>query len=82
MQEIYLPIGLIRLNIYYIYMEDENLTIEEISKNLKVSKQTVTNWLKEGRLPGFKLPGSRLWRINRNEFEKFMRDWRKSYEYK
>ncbi len=52
-------------------MEDENLTAEQVAEILKVKKTTVWEWCKKGTLPGaYKLPGSRIWRISKKEFEK------------
>jgi len=55
-------------------MEDENLTVKQVAEILKVNKATVWVWCNKGILPGaYKLPGSRIWRISRKEFEKQQR---------
>lgn len=57
-------------------MTDENLTVEQVAEILKVSKQTVWIWCKRGKLPGFKLPGSRKWLINSKDLEKLQKELR------
>ncbi len=58
-------------------MEDENLTVEEVAKVLKVSKATVWNMCKRGTLPSFKLPGSRRWLISRKDLDKLQKELKK-----
>ncbi len=58
--------------------QTENLTIEEAAKILRVSKATCWNRCKRGKLPAFKLPGSRRWLINRKDFEAYLRKIRKA----
>lgn len=62
-------------------MEDENLTIEQVAKILKLSRQTVWTRCKRGQLPAFKLSPSRKWYISRKELEKFIRESKKAYDY-
>jgi len=62
--------------------EQENLTVQEASLLLRLSKATVWAMCKRGKLPCFKLPGSRRWLINRRELEKLQREQRKRYELK
>jgi len=59
---------------------DENLTIEQVAKILKLSKQTVWKRCKQGQLPAFKLPPSRKWYVSRKELEKFIKDSKKAYD--
>lgn len=51
-------------------MEEKFLTIEQVAEVLKLTTQTVWLRCKQGKLPAFKLPGSRRWLINKKEFEK------------
>ena len=44
---------------------EEYLTPEETAKLLRVTRRTVYNWLKEGKLPALKY--GRSWRIHRSE---------------
>lgn len=59
--------------------ETKHLTIEEVAKELRRSKASVWNMCKSGKLPSFKLPGSRRWLINRQDFEAYLRKLRKTY---
>lgn len=49
----------------------ELLTIEEVAEKLKVSKRTVYEWIRSGRLEAVKA-GS-LWRIPTEALEKFLK---------
>ena len=51
---------------------DKLLTPEEAAGQLQVSLQTVKRWLRSGQLKGVK-PGGRLWRIEEEELQKFVR---------
>lgn len=48
----------------------EFLTVEEIASTLKVSVQTVRNWIKTGKLPALKV--GRQWRVRKEDFEKYL----------
>jgi excisionase family DNA binding protein len=50
------------------------LTAEEVAERLRVSVFTVRSWLQSGRLRGFKLPGSRSWRVSEADLERFIRE--------
>jgi excisionase family DNA binding protein len=39
------------------------LTVAEVSRVLRCTPETVTRWIKEGRLPASRLPGGRAYRI-------------------
>lgn len=54
-------------------MEDKNLTVAEVAEILKVSKQTIWLRCKQGELPAFKMPGSRIWLINSKDLEKLQK---------
>ena len=49
------------------------LTPEEVAERLRVDVRTVHQWLREGDLRGFKLPGGRHWRIPIEEVERIER---------
>lgn len=52
--------------------EDEFYTIEEIASKLKVTRQTVSNWIREGRLKSIKAGRAR--RIPAAAYEQFIKD--------
>jgi excisionase family DNA binding protein len=43
----------------------------DVAKLLQVKPVTVHNWLRSGKLKGFRV-GSRLWRITREQLQEFM----------
>lgn len=45
-------------------------TIEQAAEYLIVPKQTVSKWLREGRIKGIKIGG--LWRISEEALEEFL----------
>ncbi len=51
--------------------ESTILSLKEVSEILKVNTEVLRRWLREGRLPGFKL-GS-YWRVNAADLEPFLR---------
>lgn len=53
-------------------MHLEILTVEEVGKVLRVSKQTVRTLIKEGTLPAKKV--GRSWRILKEDIEAFMKE--------
>ena len=60
--------------------EQENITVEEAAKLLRVSKATCWAWCKRNKLPAFKMPGSRRWLINKAELERLQKRLIKEYE--
>ncbi len=46
------------------------LTPQETADRLRVSMKTITNWLREGRLPGVKV--GPFWRIREDRLERFI----------
>lgn len=52
---------------------DAFLTVPEISKLLKVERDTVVRWISSGRLHAFKPGGGRFWRVRRADFQSFVR---------
>jgi excisionase family DNA binding protein len=52
---------------------DENLmTVREVAQYLNLEKQTIYNWLRIGKLNGWRLVG-RMWRFKRSEIEEWIR---------
>lgn len=49
----------------------EYYTPEEVAESLRVTRRTVYDWLKSGRLPGLRV--GRSWRINREALLAFLR---------
>lgn len=49
---------------------DSLLTPAEISERLKVTERTITGWLRQGRLRGFKI--GKEWRVSERDFEAFL----------
>jgi excisionase family DNA binding protein len=49
---------------------DEFYTIEEIATKLKVTRQTIHNWIRDGRLASIKVGRAR--RIPASAFEQFL----------
>jgi excisionase family DNA binding protein len=52
------------------------MTVNEVSEQLRCSRLTVTRWIKAKKLRAFKPGGGRVWRISRNDFEKFIKKGR------
>ena len=49
------------------------LTVTEVAERVRVSPELVRRWLREGRLRGVRLGGTRLgWRIPKSELERFL----------
>ncbi len=57
-----------------VAMADEQvLTVPEVAERLRVSTATVTNWLREGRLRGYRIGGTKAgWRIESEDLERFI----------
>jgi len=51
--------------------QDQLLTPEEAAARLKISRLTVGDWLRSGKLKGVKV--GRLWRIRENDLEAFLK---------
>ncbi len=47
------------------------LDVEELAKYLKLQKQTIYNWLNQGRIAGIKLGG--VWRFDRKEIDRWLK---------
>jgi len=54
-------------------MSNEKLlyTPEDVAKLLQVKTVTVHNWLRGGKLKGFRV-GTKLWRITREQLQEFI----------
>ena len=50
------------------------LTSQDIATYCQVSKSTVLEWIKSGRLHAFRLP-SRHYRIDKQDFRAFLEQW-------
>jgi excisionase family DNA binding protein len=50
------------------------LTPKEVSDFLRVSTQTVLRWIKEGKLPAYKV--GRVWRISKVDLDKWLNQQR------
>jgi len=55
-----------------VEMEDRWLSVEEMSKYLGVSSDTVYRWISERNMPGHKI--GRLWKFRKEEID----EWAKS----
>ena len=54
-------------------MTEELLTVAEVAKRMKVHPETVREWLRTGRMRGYRPGGSKLgWRIRVSEIERFL----------
>ncbi|MDO9533523.1 MAG: helix-turn-helix domain-containing protein [Deltaproteobacteria bacterium] len=51
--------------------QDQLLTPEEAAARLKISRLTIGDWFRSGKLKGVKV--GRLWRVRESELEVFLR---------
>lgn len=49
------------------------LTLDEVAKELRISRRTLYLWIKQGRIKAIKLPNGKL-RIESSELERVLRD--------
>src|SRR5262249_32882433 len=54
--------------------EKDVLTTGDVARLCRVTIRTVIKWYEHGRLPGYRLPGSRDRRFTRTAVEQFLRD--------
>jgi excisionase family DNA binding protein len=55
-------------------MTERMLTVRDVATAARVSEKTVRKWLKEGRLRGVMLGGTKIgWRINEADLQRFLR---------
>ena len=53
--------------------EQQLWTVDEVAERLRVSKPTVTSWLRTGRLKGYRVGGKKAgWRIEDEDLERFI----------
>lgn len=53
-----------------IVMEEEFYTPDEIARKLRLTEDSVTRLLRQGKMPGYKIEGS--WRIDRKDFKEYL----------
>ena len=54
-------------------MAERLLTVADVAERLGVSVFTVREWLKAGRLPGFRMGGTKLgWRVREADLDRFI----------
>lgn len=51
--------------------QPERMSVEQVAELLGVTGRTINNWLNEGRVPGYRTPGS--WFVLREELRDFLR---------
>lgn len=51
------------------------IDIDELAQYLKLQKQTIYNWLHEGKISGIKVGG--VWRFDRREVDSWLRSRRR-----
>lgn len=55
--------------------DDQVLTVPEVADRLRVSTATVTSWLRDGRLRGYRIGGTKAgWRIEESDLDRFIAD--------
>jgi len=54
--------------------QDQLLTPEEAAARLKISRLTIGDWLRSGKLKGLKV--GRLWRVRESDLEAFLNQGR------
>lgn len=52
------------------------IDIDELASYLKLKKQTIYNWLSDGKISGIKIGG--VWRFRRKEVDAWLRTKRRS----
>ena len=55
--------------------DDQLLTTGDIAQLCSVVPRTVSKWIDSGRLPGFRVPGSRDRRVVCRDFKKFLAEY-------
>lgn len=53
-------------------MEDKFYTPDEIAKQLKITRQAINKWIREGKLKAVKL--GRIWRIPESALQEFIKE--------
>ncbi|HBG61893.1 MAG: hypothetical protein A2Y03_03090 [Omnitrophica WOR_2 bacterium GWF2_38_59] len=47
------------------------LNVDDLAKYLKLQKQTIYNWLNQGKISGMKIGG--VWRFDKKEIDKWLK---------
>lgn len=47
------------------------LDVEDLAKYLKLKKQTIYNWLNQGKISGIKIGG--VWRFDKKDIDKWLK---------
>ena len=50
--------------------ESQLMSVEELADYLKLQKQTIYNWLNQGKISGIKI--GRVWRFDKKEVENWL----------
>ena len=56
------------------------LDVEDLAKYLKLQKQTIYNWLNQGKISGMKIGG--VWRFDKQEIDQWLRSQSKKIKNK
>lgn len=51
----------------------EYFSVSEVSKMLKISKYTIREWMRDGKIKGTKL-SDKVWRVSGEELENFIKE--------
>lgn len=55
--------------------EERYLTVHEVAIRMRVTEYTVRNWLRSGRLVGYRPGGTKAgWRIKESDLERFIHE--------
>ena len=61
--------------------QDRYLTVAEVAERLRVTEFTVRNWLRAGRLDGYRPGGTKAgWRIRESDLDRFIEQSKGSRE--
>ena len=52
--------------------DGELMTLSEVAEYLKIAERTAYGWVKEGKLPGFKLGSA--WRFDKADIQKWVQE--------
>jgi excisionase family DNA binding protein len=66
--------GLIGISLIWEGLMTPFITVKETCSLLKISRQTVYEWMRSGKLKAVK--AGRLVRIRREDLESFLKEWR------
>jgi predicted site-specific integrase-resolvase len=57
-------------------LDDQEYTISQSSEFLKITSQTVSNYLRNGNLKGIKKGPKNKWFISGSEIKRLMKEWK------